>query len=150
MRKHQSFAVVVATLFGAVLLSAQGTRQEVEAFLKSSGLPAADVPRLDAGEVIARADMPDRDDEVVTGGAVKIRASRQQVSSYYAQMITYGDGKVTLAFGRFSSPPVVTDVRGLSFDRAEVDELKSCRPGDGALRLGAARLTQMRPPRARC
>jgi hypothetical protein len=144
MRKHQSFAVVVATLFGAVLLSAQGTRQEVETFLTSSGFTAADVARLDAGEVIARADMPDRDDEVVTSGAVKIRASRQQVSSYYAQMITYVDGKVTLAFGRFSSPPVVTDVQALSFDRAEVDELKSCRPGDCDLRLGGTSLTQLR------
>jgi hypothetical protein len=144
MRTLRLFLVVAATVGAAVLLSGQGTRKEVEEFLTSSGFTAADFARLEAGEVLARADTPDRNDEMVAAGAVKIRSSLEQVTSYYGQMISYVDGKVTIAFGRFSSPPVVADVQGLSLERDEVDELKSCRPGDCDIRLGGASLTQLR------
>lgn len=144
MRTFQSPIVVVAAVCGAVLVSAQGTRQEVEEFLRSSGYTAADLARLDGGEVLAQAGTPDREDEVVASGAVKIRASLQQVAGYYGQMIAYVDGKVTQAFGRFSSPPALADVEGLSLDAAEVEELKSCRPRDCDLRIGGATLAQLR------
>jgi hypothetical protein len=145
MRILRSLVTGIATLCVVTAVpSAQGTRQEVEAFLESSGFATADLARLEAGEVLARADTPDRNDEVVASGAVKIRASRQQVLSYYGQMIAYVDGKVTLAFGRFSAPPALKDAQELALDRAEVDELKSCRPGDCDLRIGGASLNQVR------
>ena len=38
-------------------------------------------------------------------------------------MIAHVDGQVTLAFGRFSSPPAIDDVKNLSFDRDEIGQL---------------------------
>jgi len=144
-RSRARMLVVVLGIAGtAGLLAAQGVRGEVEQIVRSSGFAATDMAKLDAGEVLASAATPDREDEVVTNGAVKIRASREQVLGYYGQMISYVDGKVTLAFGRFNTPPALNDVQGLSLDKADVDELKSCRPGDCDLRIGSNGLTQAR------
>jgi hypothetical protein len=59
-------------------------------------------------------------------------------------MISYVDGEVTLAFGRFGSPPAIGDVSGLTFDRGEVDRLKSCRPGKCDIRLSGAGLEALK------
>jgi hypothetical protein len=80
----------------------------------------------------------------MTAAAVKVRATRAQTASYYGQMITYVDGKVTLAFGRFSTPATLADVRDLSFDADEIAELKSCKPGRCGLRVGGAGLSAIK------
>ena len=61
--------------------------------------------------VIAQVVPGEGDTELITVAAVKIRATREQVVGYYGQMITYVDGQVTTAFGRFSTPPCLADVK---------------------------------------
>lgn len=119
-------------------------RAEAAKYLQANGFAAADLARLEAGKAVARATLSAGDTEILAAGAVKIHATRDQVASYYAQMISYVDGQVTLAFGRFSTPPVENDVQGLSFDTAEIEALKSCRVGDCDIRLGGASLTGLR------
>jgi hypothetical protein len=133
----------VAMALAVAPVRAQDVRHEVTAFLQSVGFRPADAARVHEGHVLARADMP-ADKEILAVGAVRIRASRDQVLRYYGQMISYVDGKVTIAFGRFSSPPALTDVEGLSLDRDEIEQLKSCRVGDCDIRLGGASLTALR------
>jgi hypothetical protein len=59
-------------------------------------------------------------------------------------MISYVDGVVTLALGRFSTPPAQNDVKDLSFDSAEVDDLRACKPGRCDIRLGGAAIEALR------
>jgi hypothetical protein len=119
-------------------------RQEVHAFLTRRGLDAAALSSLEAGAVVTRAETGDSEREVLVLAAVKIRVPRAQVASYYGQMISYVDGNVTQAFGRFGSPPSLGDVKDLAFDRGEIDELKSCRPGKCDIRLSGAGLDTLR------
>jgi len=144
MRTQTLAGLLVLTIGGALTFAGQGARQEVQAYLTGVGFTESDLARLEAGEVLARAEQGGSNDEVVVAGAVKIRARPDRVASYYGQMITYVDGEVTLAFGRFSSPPVLADVQGLSLDSSEVDALKSCRVGDCDLRLGGTGLGTLR------
>ena len=129
-----------ASVGAAVLLAAgasvQDPRREVHDDLTRSGMKAEDLTRLEAGTVVARAVLQSQ--EVVTVGAVKVRVPRDRVLDYYGQMIRYVDGKVTVAFGRFSSPPTADDVKGLAFDQKDVDALRSCKPGNCDVRLSGA------------
>jgi hypothetical protein len=135
-------ALLCATV--AVAPSAD-SRPEVHGYLARQAFEAAEIARLEAGEVVARvADGRSEDREIAVVAAVKIRVPRDQVASYYGQMISYVDGEVTLAFGRFSSPPAVTDVNNLGFDPNEIEQLKSCRPGKCDIRLGGAGLDALR------
>ena len=130
-----------ATLCAAVTLltvtyAAQDPRREVHAYLIKSGLTPEQIAAVDAGNAVARSTLQSA--EAVVVGAVKIRASRDRVLDYYGQMISYVDGKVTLAFGKFSAPPVADDVKGMALDKSEIDDLRSCKPGSCDIRLGGA------------
>ena len=124
--------------------SRQAARKDVSDYLTRAGLSSSDVSRLDTGAVITSASNGQSANEVFVVAAVKIRAPRQRVTDYYGQMIAYVDGAVTLAFGRFGSPPSMADVTNLAFDRNEVDDMRSCRPGRCDIRLGGAGLETLR------
>jgi hypothetical protein len=94
--------------------------------------------------VIARSETDKATGEMVAIAAVKIRAPRDRTVAYYGEMVKYVDGKVTLAFGRFSTPPGIGDVAGVAFDRGEIDDMKSCRPGNCDVRIGGAGLDSLR------
>jgi hypothetical protein len=119
-------------------------REEARGYLQKVGFAAEDLAALDAGQVIARSETAKGTGEIVAIAAVKIRAPRDRTLAYYGEMVKFVDGKVTLAFGRFSTPPVAADVAGLAFDRGEVDDMKSCRPGDCDVRVGGAGLEALR------
>jgi hypothetical protein len=146
MLNHALFGTGTAAL--ALLCAApaaQNTQREVVDYLARIGVSAADAARLDAGQVVSAVyDGTTADNEIFVGAAVKILVPRAQVTSYYGQMISYVDGQVTLAFGRFGSPPAIADVKDLTFDPSEVDQLKSCRPGDCDVRLSGAGLDALR------
>jgi hypothetical protein len=143
-QSRHSIAMIVIVTCSIVSLTSQDARREIADYLSAVGFTAADAARLDAGQVLTKAEMAENDHEILAVGAVKIRVSRDRVVSYYGQMISYVDGEVTLAFGRFSSPPALTDVQTLAFDQEEIEALKSCRPGDCDIRLGGASLNDLR------
>jgi hypothetical protein len=116
---------------------------DVDTYLKSVGFAAADLGTLANGQVIARVDTGDAG-EIVAIGAAQVRSSRAQTTAYYGQMISYVDGQVTLAFGRFSNPPTINDVQGLTLDKNEIEAIRSCKPGNCDLRLGGAGIEAIR------
>jgi hypothetical protein len=116
----------------------------VQYLTRVAGFPQTDIAALENGAVIARVVPGSSDSEVMVVAAVKIRASREQTVSYYGQIISYVDGKVTTGFGRFGNPPSVADVKDLSFDASEVAHLRSCRPGDCDVRIGGTALESIR------
>jgi hypothetical protein len=136
------FLALLVTLLAAGA-PAQDPQREVHDYLSKSGFTPDEVARFEAGEVVARASTVREGGEIVTIGAVRIRAPRERVLGYYGQMISYVDGEVTLAFGKFSTPPSVGDVKSLVLDRAEVDELRSCKPGNCGMRLGGAGISSL-------
>jgi hypothetical protein len=141
-----AFAVLVSAgvLLHAAAPAPDAVPPDAETYLKSAGFTPADMQSLAGGQVIARVDSTSDGGEIVTVGAVRIRATREQATSYYGQMISYVDGQVTLAFGRFTRPPILDDVKDLTLDRDELDALQSCKPGDCDLRLGGAGIDAVR------
>ncbi|HUL72888.1 MAG TPA: hypothetical protein VLT86_07290 [Vicinamibacterales bacterium] len=140
MRPGLAFIGAVAVGSLALAQPAADARAEVAAYLTKVKFSAAEIAQLEGGQVVAHADTGQNDREMIAVAAVKIRAPRDRVVNYYGQMISYVDGQVTLAFGRFSTPPVLADVKDLSLSRDEVNDLKSCKVGDCDLRFGGSAL----------
>src|SRR5262245_17123513 len=137
-------AVFCALVYGPITLGGQASsvREEVERTLTSMKFSLDEIGSLQTGTVIAHADTVGGG-EIVTQAAVRMMVQHAQVVSYYGQMIAYVDGKVTLGFGRFSTPATPADVAQLSFDIDEVETLKNCRPGKCDIRLGGAALAAL-------
>jgi len=136
--------LVVAASLTLATAARQNARQDVSTYLTRAGLASSDVSRLDTGAVVTHVTNGQSPNELFVVAAVKVRAPRQRVTDFYGQMIAFVDGSVTLAFGRFGSPPSIADVKDLAFDRSDVDDMKSCRPGRCDVRLGGAGLDKLR------
>jgi len=129
----------------ATIASAQAAAPaEVRDYLGRVGFGAADLQSLEAGQVIARSEIDKDAGEMVAIAAVKIRAPRDRTVAYYGEMVKYVDGKVTLGFGPFSTPPALSDVARLAFDAGEIDQLRSCTPGHCDVRIGGAGINGLR------
>jgi hypothetical protein len=136
-------ALVIVALYVSSLRAA-APADIVQYLLQVAKFSQTDITTLENGAVIARIMPGSSDSEVMVVAAVKIRASRDQTVNYYGQMISYVDGKVTTAFGRFSNPPSLGDVKDLSFDANEVAHLRSCKAGECDLRIGGTALEAIR------
>ena len=137
-------AVTVAAAAFAVTLHGQDAKREVSDFLAKAKFTAAEIGQMEAGQVIARSDNGSTNGEVMTAAAVKILLPKENVLAYYGQMVAYVDGKVTLAYGKFSSPPALADVKAFGFDEDEIDELRTCKPADCDIHLSGASLATLR------
>ena len=94
--------------------------------------------------MVARVETTGDTGELVTGGAVTVHSTREQTAAYYDQLISYVDGKVTLAFGRFSNPPTLDNVKTLTLDKDEIDAIRSCKHRDCDLQISGEGLQQIR------
>ena len=121
---------LIAALASPHAAAALDARDEAKGYLGKVGFTSTDIAALEAGQVISRSETAKDTGEMVAIAAVKIRAPRDKVVDYYGEMVKYVDGKVTLGFGVFSTPPVRADVGRFGFDRNEIEEMKSCQPGE--------------------
>jgi hypothetical protein len=131
-------------LFLAIAGAAAAVPTEIGQYLEYAGFKPAEVASLDGGTVIAHVMPGGAETEVFTVAAVKIRATRAQTLSYYGQMIAYVDGQVTKGFGRFSNPPAPADVAALALDADDIASIKTCKPGDCDIRVGATAINTLR------
>jgi hypothetical protein len=141
---HRSLIVFVAVVSTLAVTSAAMPSDVQQYLLQVAKFSAAETASLETGTVIARVIPGGSDSELVTVAAVKIRSTRQQTLSYYAQMIAYVDGQVTTAFGRFSSPPALADVKDLKLLPDDIAQIKSCKPRDCDIRIGGTGLSAIR------
>jgi hypothetical protein len=117
---------------------------EADAYLRKAGFTAAELASVAGGQVVARVESTGDTGELVTVGAVTVRSTREQTAAYYDQMISYVDGQVTLAFGRFDDPPTLDNVKTLTLDQDEIEAIRSCKPRDCDLQISGEGLQKIR------
>jgi hypothetical protein len=111
---------------------ASGHAQE---FLRTAGtFTAAELARVERGEPIAKVLDTDRR-EVAIVGAVRIAAPQTKLFERYRNPSSVKTSDVIMETGRFSTPPVPDDLRGLHFEDYDLDTIRACKPGDCGVRL---------------
>jgi hypothetical protein len=144
LRYRRGAFITVALMLCAAVASSRTVPKDVEWYiLNGARFTQADLAMLEGGGVIARAELSANDTEALVVAAVKIYTDRKRAADYYGQFIADVDGQVTLGFGKFNKPATLADVQRLSLSAEEVDELKSCKPGDCDVRIGGAAIDQL-------
>lgn len=144
MSRSRLVALPIALLLAGAPARAQLPADVEQYLLRTAGFTKPDLTTLESGKVIARVVPGTTDTEVMVVAAVRIRATRERVLSYYGQMIAFVDGTITTGFGRFANPPSLKDVATLSLNADDIAQLRSCKPGDCDLRIGGAALNTIR------
>ena len=93
------------------------------------GLSSADVRHLEAGRPVASS-LDGRDGlEVVTFGAIRLRAASTAVLDDIASLQTLRRSAGVMAVGTVAAPPQLSDFQEMMLDPADVASLSRCRPG---------------------
>jgi hypothetical protein len=107
-------------------------------------LSAAEIARLDRGEVISRTlDVKNRR-EIATLGIARINTSPSRYVERLAEITTFKRTDGVLQIGMFSSVPQPEDVATLTLDEPELKRLRECRLEDCEVRLSAAGIDRLR------
>ena len=136
-----------ATIVLLTMLAAPGgaTFDPARAFLTNAfHLPAADIERLDGGQVVSRTLEVKNAREVATLGIVRIRTSSSTYVERLADITSFKRTPGVLQIGTFGSPPQPGDLAALNLEEGDLKRLRECRVGDCELRLGADSIERIR------
>jgi hypothetical protein len=132
---------LVATLTLIALLATPGaaTFDPARTFLMTAcHVSAADIGRLDRGDVVSRTLEVKHRREVATLGIVRIKTSPSRYVERLADITTFKRTDDVLQVGTFSSPPRPEDVASLIIDELDLKRLRECRVEDCEVRLPIA------------
>ncbi len=139
--RHSTTIVTLAALgLLAREAGAQAAGREPHTYMKKVGFADAEIAGLDAGKVVARV-VPEKDDnEADVLGVVHIAASPETLIDALRHIETWRTGDPVIQIGRFASPPKVDDLRALTFEAEDLDNLSKCRIGDCDVKVGTRAL----------
>lgn len=105
--------------------------------MNAFGLSAAEIGRIDRGEVLSRTlDVKNRR-ELATLGIVRIKTTPSTYVARLTDIATFKRTDNVLQIGTFSHPSLPGDVASLTIEDAELKRLRECRVDDCELRLSA-------------
>jgi len=107
-------------------------------------LSAADIGRLDRGDVVSRTLEVKNRREVATLGIVRIKTSPSRYVERLTDITTFKRADDVLQIGTFSSRPRPEDMASLIIDEPELKRLRECRVEDCEMRLSAAGIERVR------
>jgi hypothetical protein len=105
-------------------------------------LTAADRRDLGRGEPIAHV-VPAEADQVAVFAAVPVDITGDRFVSWMRRIEELKKSPYVLAIGRFSDPPRIEDLAGLSLDDDELVDVLDCRPGRCNLKLSSAEIAAL-------
>ena len=116
----------------------------VKTFLRTViGFSDAQLATVDTGQVATR-QFPSADKaEVVAFGAVRISGDKEAYLRQLRDVVSFRRTPSVLEIGRFSQPPTLADVAGLSLDDGDFEAARKCRPGSCNLKLARSAIERM-------
>jgi hypothetical protein len=73
--------------------------------------------------------------EMAPFGAIRVRVPGDYFLRRYRDIADFKKAKEVLKVGKFSSPPRIEDLEGLTLEPGEIDALRKCRPGDCVIKM---------------
>ena len=140
---------VAALIAAASLVAAQsdsnlGDLTVDDLLQRTMGFSADDMEKLDAGSAVVNSlDTPVRQ-ELAHVGVVYVDAPTERLVERFRDIERFERGPGIPQIGRFSSPPQIEDLASLKLPADDVDDLRTCRPGDCKVQFSAEAIDRFR------
>lgn len=102
----------------------------------------ADRQSLDRGNTLVLV-LPGREREVAVFSAIALKATGEDLMKGVRQIADLKRSAFVLAIRRFSDPPRIQDLEGLTLDDADLDSIQRCRPGSCDIKLASSEIERM-------
>lgn len=145
--------VLALAALGAVALSATAgvdgaNTTGLTFFAPDVTVSPAEQKRLHAGETVVRVSA--RSDGLLSLTAiVRVNASGERLAAWAASVEELQRGRYVPEIGRFSQPPRIEDLDGLTIEPDDLDDMAGCRPGDCGVKLSGREIEQLKGLRDR-
>jgi hypothetical protein len=137
--------IATPTLFALLATPGAATVDPARTFLMTAfDVPAADIERLDRGEVVSRTLEVKNHREIATLGIVRIKTSPSKYVERLADITRFKRTDDVLQVGTFSSRPRPEDVASLIVDEPDLKRLRECRVENCDVRLSADGIEHVR------
>jgi hypothetical protein len=103
-----------------------------------AGLSESQIASVHSGQAIAKTLHSRKADEILVLGAIYIDATPESYLRYISDFDRLRALPGYLAIGGFNEPPLLSDLRGFTFEPEDIADLQRCTPGDCDLQLPAA------------
>lgn len=100
--------------------------------------------KIEAGRIVAYSVNDGGREQVTLVGITRIWATPEAFVRGYRDITRFESAPGVIAGAKFSTPPRDSDLTGLSLSKEEVDELKACKPGKCAFKIGDPGLQSLR------
>lgn len=134
-------AALSAFLPAAVLAQAEAPPRP---FLRQAvQLTDAQLAAVERGEAVIKQLTTPEKAEVAAFGVVKVKGTQDDFLQKIRQIHVFRKVPEVLQIGRFSAVPTLDDLKGLTWEPADLDALKRCKPGQCDVKVGAAGLERL-------
>jgi hypothetical protein len=122
----------------------QDPSPELVSFLRRNlAFSTTDFAQLRQNKVVAKV-VKTNQHEVAAFGIVCIHAPKALFLEQYRDIVNYKKGKAVPQVGKFSAPPRLEDLQGLTLERQDIDALKTCKVGHCDVKLPAVAIERFR------
>src|SRR5262245_8548056 len=136
------FSLLLAPVL-LVTLSGQATKLDAERLLADRfGFSAAEIGQARGGQSVTKLLTSREATEVGVGGAVHIAGTPDRLLYWLKDIAAFRKAAEVGLSKKLSSPPQSDDFTGLTLNAEDLAALRSCRPGNCDLRLGAATMAR--------
>ena len=136
-------AALGATLLAGAAINAGTQSAAFRSFEPEATISRDDLQRLNRDEVIVKA-LPSKSGQLGVFATTRLDASPDVFVEWIRQIGQLKRSTAVPATGRFSEPPVLSDLDRLILDQPDLDAIRVCRPGQCALKLSAAEIESLR------
>ncbi len=127
IRSVATLVLVLLPLFAAWAQANEGTVEQF--FREYVGLNNDQIAEIRAGKAVARILDSRTPDEVFVFGAVYVRSTPEDYLRLASDVDSLRKLPNYLAIHKFSDPPRLSDLDGLTLDQEDIQQLKTCKPG---------------------
>ena len=137
--------ICVLTSFGALTSLGQTSVEEFRNLLRDrAAFTTDDLQAIERGEIVVKL-LPVRDKrEVAVCGLVGTQAPPEVTLPAFRMSMTQLSPDSILAIGKFSTPPILEDLRGLTLEDRDIEDLKRCSVGSCKVKMSAVMIERFR------
>jgi hypothetical protein len=133
------FIAVCALLCSAAAVQGQTSLSELQKALHDkANFEETDFAALQRGETIVKLAPVQDKGEVAVSGVVSLHATADQFLRSFSESLTHKTSPAVLQAGSFGTQPSLDDLKNLTLEAQDIEDLKDCVAGDCEIKLSAA------------
>src|SRR5580704_15029476 len=131
MRRMLPHALLLVVLSGPATPCFSQTNPNLQTYFKDYiGLSDDQIAAIRGGQAVAKTLHSRTPEEIFVFGAVYVNAAPDSYLKFSRDFERLRKLPAYLALSEISSPPQLSDLEGFTFERGDIKDLKSCKPGD--------------------